>query len=1528
MARKRINKKLVVGLTFFVFLTVIILSVLMLRQLQQGDPQRFVALAERYEAKEEWRQAALFYHKAWENGGDHTHLVRAGEMLTQEGEVGQALYYWRQALVSDPNLVEAHTKRIELLLELATLYGGVGRSQEVHEAAEAMLDAATELAASELAFAYNANGLALVKLASQDEANVEKGLAELRMAVELAPDNVDYAIELGMWHVRQKRVDEGEGILRELPELFKSPGEAGAKARSAYAKYLSGRPPSDDAERNLERAEQLFEESLVFAEDDPTALLEAKLDFATFLSQQWARAIGEDAKKSQAEALFGRAEAMLKQCIEADAAAFDAYLRLASLYLADRRHTGVVEICEQRLGQGLARKGVQATRNKASAFRLMIVASQACVAQAVEASAAGEADRKEEWIAKAQGYLDDAGGEYPNHPDVLSQSGQAKLALGQERAALDDLRRADTAYRAIGIINWENKLVLAQLHLKLNEPGAAKNVLEEVWAQAEGRRRAPFYLVYAEALLRMNDVDRASTVIDRVLLHEPDNSDARRLKAAIYAKQGRSQQASSLVDSPTLRALLEAQELSTAGDVEGAVNVRRKALKHDPADVRLVTATVGDLLRLDRAKEAREIIERATAAEPDNNLFKRLRLLAQEELSDQQRDEALLEIIEGQADAFQRAWDLVDFHMRRKGPAEALEYINQAEQHLIDRDTPMSQDATTAHHRILLEMKVRLASELDDEKALDEACDSAAEYNVEGAGGKTILALYHIHRDEIELAISALREVIDIQPTDARALTLLGQSLQKVDRTDEARRYFEQAVRVNPIEATAHRGLAALAKARGDTEIYEEEFAVCEALIPEDPWVKAEILLRQEDSDPAGAIARREALLKEDPDDYPNLFRLAKLCEAIDDLPKADGYWEELLSMAADEEDDAKERSIVVVAAKYYRRTGRPEKSLELVTRFAQSRQSDQDKANAQILLAAHYLSQGDLDLAKTTLLAAADIAPTFEIVYSIGEFFLRTANRPGEAVEWFDRAVELARSQSLPQLKNVLITRVTCLLHRSVDDVDTAQKRVEEFIADYPDDPQGHLFAGEVHARRGEIAEAITALSTYIEKRPDHVYALAKRASHYASQGRLAPAIEDLETVKRLGPSMASQIGARILLSRLRHHSGQRDAWLRELESLVEDAPDSARAVSELVDAYLTESRFDDADRTVTAQINRLSDQPEAHWFFLRGRVSLEAGDYDRALTDLRRGAQLSDFAADGLARVLDAYWQANRPTEGIEYYRQHAGADRWFPAVTSHYARLLAAVNRPVEAVEAFRRAMRLATADSFAAVQGVTADLRSAAWPAEEAIALFETPVSGKAIARANDRILVRLYRMADRTDDAIEKLDRLIQTAPDDRSRADLLSEQAELHESLGRYERARRSYEEALKYDNDSAVVLNNLAYVLSEGLGNNALALPYAERAVAIADTPATLDTLGWIYTGLGQYTSAVAELSRAIRLDPGLTVVYYHLGEAHRRNGGFLDARPVLDKGLAMARQAEDTALTALFEAALEKTARRDTAP
>ena len=263
----------------------------------------------------------------------------------------------------------------------------------------------------------------------------------------------------------------------------------------------------------------------------------------------------------------------------------------------------------------------------------------------------------------------------------------------------------------------------------------------------------------------------------------------------------------------------------------------------------------------------------------------------------------------------------------------------------------------------------------------------------------------------------------------------------------------------------------------------------------------------------------------------------------------------------------------------------------------------------------------------------------------------------------------------------------------------------------------------------------------------------------------------------------------------------------------------------------------------------------------------------------------------------------------------------------MVSRYAQLLARAGSKPKALEQFRRAMALAVAETAEAIRLVAEEVL-ATFTAEEAIAEFSGAPPLPHGRGSDGWILVRAFTAAKRYDEAAARLESMIPAAVGGREQAALFHELGDVHQDAEHADRAIGAYEEALKLDAENWVTLNNVAYLLSDKRGENKAALPYAQRAVALADNAFTLDTLGWIYAGLGQYALAVAELSRAVRLDPDYALPYYHLGEAYRRNAQFSEAADILKTGRDVADNAKDPALVGLIEAALEKSGRRDAAP
>ena len=69
MATRRLNKNLVVFLALSAFAMMILLSVLMLAQLQKRDPKYFVELAQRSAEQQQWQQATKIVGRFFALGG-------------------------------------------------------------------------------------------------------------------------------------------------------------------------------------------------------------------------------------------------------------------------------------------------------------------------------------------------------------------------------------------------------------------------------------------------------------------------------------------------------------------------------------------------------------------------------------------------------------------------------------------------------------------------------------------------------------------------------------------------------------------------------------------------------------------------------------------------------------------------------------------------------------------------------------------------------------------------------------------------------------------------------------------------------------------------------------------------------------------------------------------------------------------------------------------------------------------------------------------------------------------------------------------------------------------------------------------------------------------------------------------------------------------------------------------------------------------------------------------------------------------
>ncbi|UCF35053.1 MAG: tetratricopeptide repeat protein [Phycisphaerales bacterium] len=1557
---KRVNKNLAVTLSVLGFVAIIAVSIVMIKQLEQRDPQEYVVRAEQHRMAEEWDQAAMFYSRAYNVRNDPKYLVDQGEMLKKIGNIGGALQMWQLAITQNRELLEAHESQLDVLLALAKATGQLLNWERVRTAAEALLDIQ-----SGHARAHNALGLALVRLRTQDKENEERGVEMLKRAIELAPEKLDYALDLAAYYLlkadeatREMKAEEEtrswvaecDDKLKGLIEQFSSPGPDASRARLQYALLLATPSYREilDKEMTSEEVEEYFRAAIDLAGDDRevldkeitpeevekrlSAVLEAKVGYARYLTDLWRqeRSESEEETLSLEHPLAKRAVALLQECIEADEETYPAYLVLGKIYQYAREPEKALQVCENRLRlSGPKRVGLEAGKEIESTFELLLLASENAMAAAMQAREDDDPDKAADRFDKAEQHVEDALSEIPDQPNALAQSGRLKLAQGEDRSALEYLLRADEGFRVRGLVDWNTKTTLAQLHLQLEEPGAAREVLEEGLRRAQPPERDGdrVWALYATLLYLDKEYDQAITYASRALLVNPENADARLIKALSLAEAGREITADELTqgEDQVTRTYIEFQRLEEEGDKQGATEALERLADLRPASKSVLERLVPRYLKQGKYEQAQTVLRRALSEAPDDADIRKMMLAAQPDIPPAERIEKLRAIAESEEDLYNRTLALARFYYGQTELEKALEEINQAEQLIIDQATTSARAAGKAGHREVLSLKMLIAARLDNQQELKAAVDSASENNVDGAYGKTFLGQYHMYREEAELAVVAFNQALQFQPTDATALAYLGRCYQGLGRMGDAEDAYNRAIESNPFEGPAWKGIAQLALVSGDIERYEEALTECERLLPQDIWVQGELQLRAEKADPEAAIARRVASLSENPDDYTNIRRLAQLYEQVEDFDSAEEYNRRLLEL------DPENADLVLAVSGFYHRAGKPDEALRLLEGYASSRPTAEQRANAMKAIATHYYKLRDYQEMLRVLLEAADLAETFEIVRGLADYYMHPdIKQPRKALPWLDKAVARARLTNSPQLPSTLSARIGCLLHREVNDTETAEARMKEFRNEFPEDPLGLYWESELNARAGRIEEAAQALDHYLSLRPNDPYALYQRARYYLTLGRPGQAIADLETLKREHPD-ALEYKPRLLLSQLYEFTGKTERALAELSSLMKEQPDSDLVVNEFVKSRMKAGRYSEVERVLTALINSRGEEAKPLWFTLRGRAFAALREYRRALEDYKQTVLKSNYQVGTVASVLQACYRFEWFDEGIKYFEENRSKIPEQFIALSRYAILLARAGREEEAVEEFRSAMSMSLKRGKEATAAVDQAVRLA-FPKGRALELFREQLPDPTAQQANDRIFVGALLGSGLVEDAPERIQRLLQLATDDEERGLLYTLEGTIFEGAGEHEKARASYEQAIKYNEKDAIALNNLAYLLSDKLKKPDLALPYAKRAAllmeGLMEGAYVLDTLGHVYVQLGQCKIGIAELSRAVQSNPSLCIARFHLGEAYRQCGEFENARNVLRGALECSRGTGDTQLTERINQALERAGASDNTP
>lgn len=168
------------------------------------------------------------------------------------------------------------------------------------------------------------------------------------------------------------------------------------------------------------------------------------------------------------------------------------------------------------------------------------------------------------------------------------------------------------------------------------------------------------------------------------------------------------------------------------------------------------------------------------------------------------------------------------------------------------------------------------------------------------------------------------------------------------------------------------------------------------------------------------------------------------------------------------------------------------------------------------------------------------------------------------------------------------------------------------------------------------------------------------------------------------------------------------------------------------------------------------------------------------------------------------------------------------------------------------------------------------------------------SVSAAARAGDirarRAQADMYRTLERYEEAETAYSGLIELQPIEWR---LHFARGAARERLGRWPEAEADFRHALSLSPDQPEVMNYLAYGWVDRGEHLDEALAMLRRAVELRPSSgAIIDSLGWAYFRLGDFSQALLFIERAVELEPADATLNDHLGDVYWRLGRRIEAR------------------------------------
>lgn len=448
-------------------------------------------------------------------------------------------------------------------------------------------------------------------------------------------------------------------------------------------------------------------------------------------------------------------------------------------------------------------------------------------------------------------------------------------------------------------------------------------------------------------------------------------------------------------------------------------------------------------------------------------------------------------------------------------------------------------------------------------------------------------------------------------------------------------------------------------------------------------------------------------------------------------------------------------------------------------------------------------------------------------VLYELSSFYVQL-NRPEKAIEMLKKAIENSKDNFTYKMALATVTR-------NLGMFEEAAGEYEELVRDYPEKKELNFYLAEALTQAGDIGKAIDAYDA-------------------------------LELAIGMNEAISMQ------KYRLYVQLGETDNAFHEIEKLAEKYPMEARYQLLLGDLHL-ERR--DMDMALAAYQKAYEIDPTDPYYIVSMANYHEAnGDKESAEREIHNALVNEKLDVETKVNILSRYiMRLQQSKQGTET------ANHLFETLLEQhpedidlklmYGGLLQMQGKTDEARFQFQLVTEMEPGNTSAWQQLLNIALKNEDIP--EVIRICTTCMEIFPNAPEFYFYLGIAYYQQEKYQEALSIYYAGIEIIPQENLplKSDFYGQIGDIYYQMGQIEQAYKSYDEALKYNENNIVVLNNYSYFLSLEKKDLKKAERMSAQCIKMEPNNATyLDTYAWIFFMQGNYTLAKIYIESALQKD------------------------------------------------------------